>query len=141
MAGSVECSDVVYLLAGCLPRRMLIAEDSHVPRVISFIVLLATVLLVGAVFFQVMAQFIVPLFLACVLLVVSQPLHAWTRKRITTHQRWRALITTVLVLLFVLLPLTLLGLNAYQEFRSLLRPNESQPESQSRDRRSAGRCR
>ena len=35
-----------------------------------------------------MAQFIVPLFLACVLLVVSQPLHAWTRKRITTHQRW-----------------------------------------------------
>src|SRR5687768_4017815 len=49
-----------------------------VPRVISFIVLLATVLLVGAVFFQVMAQFIVPLFLACVLLVVCQPLHAWT---------------------------------------------------------------
>ena len=39
------------------------------PRVISFIVLLAIVLLVGAIFFQVMAQFFVPLFLACVLLV------------------------------------------------------------------------
>ena len=51
-----------------------------VPRVISFIVLLAIILLVGAVFFQVMAQFIVPLFLACVLLVVFQPLHAWTLK-------------------------------------------------------------
>jgi predicted PurR-regulated permease PerM len=99
-----------------------------VPRVISFIVLLATALLVGAVFFQVMAQFIVPLFLACVLLVVSQPLHAWTRKRITTHPRLSALITTVLVLLFVLLPLTLLGLNAYQEFRSLLRPSEAKQE-------------
>ena len=40
------------------------------PRVISFIVLLAIVLLVGAIFFQVMAQFIVPLFLAAVMLVV-----------------------------------------------------------------------
>jgi predicted PurR-regulated permease PerM len=99
-----------------------------VPRVISFIVLLATVLLVGAVFFQVMAQFIVPLFLACVLLVVCQPLHAWTRKRITTHQRLSALVTTVLVLLFLLLPLTWLGLNAYQEFRDLLRSRESGPE-------------
>jgi predicted PurR-regulated permease PerM len=100
----------------------------RVPRVISFIVLLATALLVGAVFFQVMAQFIVPLFLACVLLVVSQPLHAWTRKRITTHPRVSALVTTVLVLLFVLLPLTLLGLNAYQEFRNLLQPSEAKQE-------------
>jgi hypothetical protein len=48
-----------------------------VPRVISFIVLLAIVLLVGAVFFQVMAQFLVPLFLACVLVVVFEPLHRW----------------------------------------------------------------
>ena len=52
-------------------------KESFVPRVISFIVLLAIILLVGAVFFQVMAQFIVPLFLACVLLVVFQPLHSW----------------------------------------------------------------
>ena len=96
------------------------------PRVISFIVLLAIVLLVGAVFFQVMAQFIVPLFLACVLLVVFQPLHAWTLRRITTHQRLSALITTALILMSVLLPLTWLGLNAYQEFRSLLRPSESE---------------
>ena len=45
------------------------------PRVISLIVLLVIILLVGAVFFQVMAEFIVPLFLACVLIVVFQPLH------------------------------------------------------------------
>jgi predicted PurR-regulated permease PerM len=99
-----------------------------VPRVISFIVLLAIVLLVGAVFFQVMAQFIVPLFLACVLLVVFQPLHAWTLRRITTHQRLSALVTTALILLSVLLPLTWLGLNAYQEFHSLLKPAESEVE-------------
>jgi len=91
-----------------------------VPRVISFIVLLAVVLLVGAVFFQVMAQFLVPLFLACVLLVVFQPLHAWTRKRITTHQRLSALVTTVLILLVFLLPLAWLGWNAYLELSGLI---------------------
>ena len=52
------------------------------PRVISFIVLLAIVLLVGAIFFQVMAQFFVPLFLACVLLVVFEPVHRWIGDRL-----------------------------------------------------------
>lgn len=89
------------------------------PRVISFLVLLATVLLVGAVFFQVMAQFIVPLFLACVLLVVFQPLHAWMLRRLPGHPRISALLTTILILLVVLLPLTGLGWKAYQEFYAL----------------------
>ena len=52
------------------------------PRVISFIVLSAIVLLVGIVFFQVMAQFVVPLFLAAVLVVVFQPLHTWIQRRL-----------------------------------------------------------
>jgi predicted PurR-regulated permease PerM len=91
-----------------------------VPRVISFIVLLAIVLLVGAVFFQVMAQFMVPLFLACVLLVVFEPLHAWIRVRIPRWPRLAALLTTVLILLSVLLPLVWLGWNAYIEFHDLL---------------------
>jgi len=93
-----------------------------VPRVISFIVLLAIVLLVGAVFFQVMAQFIVPLFLACVLLVVFQPLHRWILANLPTYPRIAALITTVFILLAVLLPLTLLGWNAYVELHRLFAP-------------------
>jgi predicted PurR-regulated permease PerM len=97
-----------------------------VPRVISFIVLLAILLLVGAIFFQVMAQFIVPLFLACVLLVVFQPLHAWTLRRVPEHPRICALITTVLIMLVVLLPLTWLGWNAYIELRALF-PQAKQP--------------
>jgi predicted PurR-regulated permease PerM len=91
-----------------------------VPRVISFIVLLAIVLLVGAVFFQVMAQFMVPLFLACVLLVVFEPLHAWILQRIPRWPRLAALLTTALILLFVLLPLALVGWKAYGEFHDLL---------------------
>ncbi len=90
------------------------------PRVISFIVLLAIVLLVGAVFFQVMAQFMVPLFLACVLLVVFEPMHAGILRRIPRWPRLAALLTTILILLVVLLPLGVLGWNAYSEFHDLL---------------------
>jgi predicted PurR-regulated permease PerM len=91
-----------------------------VPRVISFIVLLAIVLLVGAVFFQVMAQFMVPLFLACVLLVVFEPLH---RSMLGHFPRWprvAALLTTILILLVVFLPLIWLGYQAYVDFNVLL---------------------
>lgn len=90
------------------------------PRVISFIVLLGIVLLVGAVFFQVMARFMVPLFLASVLLVVFQPLHAWTLKRLPGHTRICAALTTILILLSVLLPLVWLGWNAYGELHRTL---------------------
>ncbi|HJQ79788.1 MAG TPA: AI-2E family transporter [Lacipirellulaceae bacterium] len=89
------------------------------PRVISFIVLLAIILLVGAIFFQVMAQFLVPLFLAAVLLVVFQPLHASTLIYLPRHPRICAFITTVLILLVVLLPIVWLGWNAYGELYNL----------------------
>jgi predicted PurR-regulated permease PerM len=97
-----------------------------VPRVISFLVLLTIVLLVGAIFFRVMAQFIVPLFLAAVLLVVFQPLHAWVLQRLPANPRVAALVTTILILLLVLLPLTWLGWNAYLELGTLLGDDEQQ---------------
>lgn len=85
------------------------------PRVISLIVLLVIILLVGAVFFQVMAEFIVPLFLACVLLVVFQPLHAEILRYMPRWPRLGALLTTVMILIVVLMPLAWLGWNAYLE--------------------------
>jgi predicted PurR-regulated permease PerM len=96
-----------------------------VPRVISFIVLLAIVLLVGVIFYQVMAQFIVPLFLACVLLVVFQPLHRWILQRVPKYPRLAALVTTVLILLAVLLPLTWLGWSAFFELHRYFAPKSS----------------
>ena len=90
------------------------------PRVISFIVLLAIVLLVGAVFFQVMAQFFVPLFLACVLLVVFEPLHRWISDRMPQWPRVAALLTTVSIILMVVLPLVWLGWKAYVDFYAVL---------------------
>jgi predicted PurR-regulated permease PerM len=87
----------------------------YVPRVVSFLVLLAIILLVGIVFFQVMAQFIVPLFLACVLLVVFQPLHRWYLDKTPRWTRLAALLTTITVLLTVLVPTIFIGWKAYVE--------------------------
>jgi predicted PurR-regulated permease PerM len=89
--------------------------DLYVPRVVSFIVLLAIMLLVGIVFFRVMAQFIVPLFLACVLLVVFQPLHRWFFSKFPKWPRLAALLTTFTILFTVLAPTIYLGWNAYHE--------------------------
>src|SRR5438105_2388795 len=100
------------MVAGKLKKRF---RKRYVPRVISFILLLAITLLVGAVFFQVMAQFLVPLFLACVLLVVFQPLHRWLLRRLPTRPRLAAAITTVLIVLVVLLPTSWLGWKAFSE--------------------------
>ncbi len=102
------------------------------PRVISFIVLLAIVLLVGAIFFQVMAQFFVPLFLACVLLVVFEPLHRWMGERMPRRPRLAAMLTTVSIILVVVLPLVYLGWKAYVDFYALLhRPAVAEMANQS----------
>ncbi|HVT30974.1 MAG TPA: AI-2E family transporter [Lacipirellulaceae bacterium] len=98
------------------------------PRVISFFVLLAIVLLVGAIFFQVMAQFFVPLFLASVLLVVFAPLHRWIGNRLPQWPRTAAMLTTISIILVVVLPLVWLGWKAYVDFDMLLsKPAAEQP--------------
>lgn len=90
-------------------------KEIAVPRVVSFIVLLAILLLMGAMFFQVMAKFVVPLFLAAVLVVMFKPLHMWIRERIPGYPRVSALATTLAILLAILLPTAYLAWNAYHE--------------------------
>lgn len=104
----------------------------YVPRVVSFIVLLAIILLLGIVFFQVMAQFIVPLFLACVLLVVFQPLHRWYLSKFPKWQRLAALLTTITIMLTVLVPTIYLSLNAYWECASRIEAVSQKAEAKSR---------
>jgi predicted PurR-regulated permease PerM len=90
-----------------------------VPRVVSFIVLVAILAFIAAMFFKVMAQFVLPLFLAAVLVVVFKPLHVWVRDRLPGRHRLSALVTTFLILLIVLLPTAWLGWNAYLEGRQV----------------------
>ena len=107
-------------------------SNLYVPRVVSFIVLLAIILLVGIVFFQVMAQFIVPLFLACVLLVIFQPLHRWFLGKLPKWPRVAALLTTITIMLTVLVPTIYLGWNAYDECERRIEVVQQKSESKSK---------
>jgi predicted PurR-regulated permease PerM len=73
-------------------------------RMISFWVLIGIIVLLGIVFYQVMAMFLLPLFLAVMLAVVFHPLHHWMLLKCKGRQRTAALLTTLAMLLIVLVP-------------------------------------
>ena len=101
------------------------------PRVVSFIVLVGILLFIATMFFKVMAQFVLPLFLAAVLVVIFKPLHMWVRDHLPGRLRISALVTTTLIMLVVLLPTGFLGWNAYLEGRavfSYLKNDQNQKE-------------
>jgi predicted PurR-regulated permease PerM len=91
-----------------------------VPRLVSFIVLVAIVLLIGALSFKVMANFYVPLFLAAVMVVVFRPLHRWALYRCRGRRQLAAVFTTVSIVLIVLLPLTGLLIRAIAEGSAMI---------------------
>ncbi|TWT98138.1 putative inner membrane protein [Botrimarina colliarenosi] len=91
------------------------------PRVISLLVLMAVVLLIGVMFFRVMASFLVPLFLAAVLAVIFKPLHSWLLAKLNGRNQLAALATTTLIALGVVAPTALLGWMAYVETARIVR--------------------
>lgn len=74
-------------------------------RIVSFLVLVAISIVIGVVFFQVMAGFLLPLFLAVLLVVMFRPLHLWMISKCSGRERLAAGLTTLSILLIVLLPL------------------------------------
>lgn len=76
-------------------------------RIVSFFVLIAIILLIGFFFFRVMAPFLVPLFLAALLVVIFHPLHARVLRWCGGRLRLAASVTTTLIILIVLVPLTI----------------------------------
>lgn len=96
-------------------------DKKTLPRVISLIVLLVVVALTGAMFFRVMLQFIVPLFLAGVLVVIFEPVHKWVLNKLNGKPRWSALVTTCLVFLTVLIPITGLSILAVGEVPKVIK--------------------
>ena len=71
----------------------------------SFYLLLAIVLITGFVFFQVMANFLIPLFLAAVLVVIFRPVQDWISVRCPGRERLAAALTTSAIMLIVIAPL------------------------------------
>jgi predicted PurR-regulated permease PerM len=89
-------------------------------RFFSLLVLLAILVIISIVFFQVMAGFFVPLFLAALLGVVVQPLYRWTVEQCNGYRHVAAGITTALVAVVVLLPIGLVVTTATLEALSLI---------------------
>lgn len=96
-----------------------------VARMLSFALLLAIIILLGVVFYHVMAGFLIPMFLAALLVVMFQPIHKWFRNKFPGRRVLAASLTTISVLLTVLVPLALLTLLALAESRTLLRQYRS----------------
>jgi len=93
-------------------------------RLVSFGVLLALVVLFGLLSLQVMANFLLPMLLAAMLVVIFGPLHRWVRER-TGWPDWAAAgLTTFLIVLIVLAPLSLLVFRAGGDAVALLRRPE-----------------
>src|SRR5437868_4785853 len=89
-------------------------------RFVSLLVLVAILVIISIIFFQVMAGFFVPLFLAALLGVVVQPLYRWTLVQCRGYRHLAAGITTSVVALIVLLPIGLIVTTATLEALSLI---------------------
>src|SRR5262245_57723349 len=89
-------------------------------RLVSFLVLVAILLVIAAVFIRVMAGFFVPLFLAALLGVIIQPLYQWLLVKCYGYRYAASTLTTLLVLVVMLLPIGLVITTATMEGMSLL---------------------
>ncbi len=88
-------------------------------RYFSFLFLLGVIGLVGVIFYWVMANFIIPLFLAALLVVIFRPVHSWILAQTGGREKIAAGLTTVSILLAVLVPLALLLMMAAAESRDV----------------------
>lgn len=73
-------------------------------RLVSFAVLIGILIVIVVLFYQVMAVFLLPLFMAALLGVVFQPLYRWAFEKLWKRRYLAAGVTTVLVLVVVLAP-------------------------------------
>lgn len=90
-------------------------------RIVSLVALVVILLLTALLFFRVMADFVLPLFLAVLLAIMFGPLYRWFRGRCAGHDRIAALLTTGSILLMVLVPMSLLLMEAGYEAEAVYR--------------------
>ena len=96
-------------------------ETNKLRRLISFLVLLAIIVLIGALFYRVMASFVLPLFLAAVLVVIFSPVHNRILQRFNGRTNLAAAATTMVVGLVVMLPIIIAGTYATVEGSRVLK--------------------
>ncbi len=93
-------------------------------RLISFVVLIAIIIIIGLLFYKVLIGFFIPVFLAAVLVVVFRPLHRWVLVKTGQRDRLAAALTTLLIMLALFLPVgTVAGAAAMQGLRLIEQNN------------------
>jgi len=92
-----------------------------VSRMVSFVVLLGILVVIGIVFFRVMANFFIPLFAAVLLVIMFGPLRDWYQEKCKGRIHLAALATTATILLIVLLPTALVLWQATLEGKAIYR--------------------
>lgn len=86
-------------------------------RMISFLVLVAIILGIGLLTYKVLASFLLPMFLAVLLVVMFRPLHVALIEKCKGRERLAAALTTLAILLIVLLPvLTIVSRGAHEAY-------------------------
>lgn len=89
--------------------------SSTISRYVSFVVLVATILVCGFFFYNVIKGFLLPLFLAALLAVIFRPVHEWIAVRCKDRVALPAALSTTVIMLFVLVPLAgLVTLGLYE---------------------------
>lgn len=84
-------------------------------RVVSFIVLVGVIAVIGFLFYRVISGFLLPMFLAALLVVIFQPWHRWIVMKLKGRVRLAALATTASAVLVVLGPASLIiGLTIWE---------------------------
>lgn len=90
-------------------------------RYVSFGVLIAVLLLLSIIFYQVMSAFILPLFLAAVLVVIFRPVHLWMIKKCQARIRLASGLTTAIIGLAVIAPIVIASLISLGEARQFFK--------------------
>ncbi|HYW77923.1 MAG TPA: AI-2E family transporter [Thermoguttaceae bacterium] len=90
-------------------------------RVVSFVVLVVILLAIAALFFMVMANFLLPMFLAVLLVIIFGPVHQWMLLKCKERVRVAAGLTTGAILLILIIPMLLIllpaGVQAHKVYR------------------------
>lgn len=84
-------------------------------RFVSFALLVVIAILVAVLFFKVIAAFVVPLFLATILVVMFGPLHRWFVEKCQSRGHLAAGLTTATIMLIVLTPIATIFYQAGRE--------------------------
>ncbi|MDX1964045.1 MAG: AI-2E family transporter [Pirellulales bacterium] len=90
------------------------------PRLATLLVLVCLVALFGYLFYQVMAGFLMPLFLALLCAILFEPLHEWVLSRCRGYRYLSASLVTFLVFLMITVPLLITSASLILEARQLV---------------------